>query len=95
MLARLAPARDHSLNDKTPMQHLTLYSTAHCSLCDQALELLFSMPGLAGVQLKVVDVADDDSLLERYGENIPVLRLGERELPAPFGPEELARFLAG
>ena len=94
MLARLAPARDHSLNDTELMQYLTLYSTSHCSLCDQALELLFSMPGLAGVQLKVVDVADDDSLLERYGENIPVLRLGERELPAPFGPEELARFLA-
>ena len=76
------------------MQYLTLYSTAHCSLCDQVLELLFSMPGLAGVQVEVIDVADADSLLERYGEIIPVLRLGERELPAPFGPEELARFLA-
>lgn len=77
------------------MQHLTLYSTSHCSLCDQALDLLFSMPGLAGVQLQVVDVADDDSLFERYGEKIPVLRLGERELHAPFGAEELARFLRG
>ncbi len=95
MLARLAPARDHSLNDTEPMQYLTLYSTSHCSLCDQALELLFSMPGLAGVQLEVIDVADDDSLLERYGEKIPVLRMGESELPAPFGPEELARFLRG
>lgn len=95
MLARLAPARDHSLNDTEPMQYLTLYSTSHCSLCDQALELLFSMPGLAGVQLEVIDVADDDSLLERYGEKIPVLRMGESELPAPFGSEELARFLRG
>jgi glutaredoxin len=77
------------------MQYLTLYSTSHCSLCDQALELLFSMPGLAGVQLEVIDVADDDSLLERYGEKIPVLRMGESELPAPFGSEELARFLRG
>ena len=95
MLARLASASDHSLNDTKPMQHLILYSTSHCSLCDQALELLFSMPGLAGVQLEVVDVADDDNLLSRYGENIPVLRIGERELPAPFGPEELACFLMG
>ena len=93
MLARLAPASDHSLNDNDTMQHLILYSTSHCSLCDQALELLFSMPGLPGVQLEVVDVANDDSLLERYGEKIPVLRLGERELAAPFGPEELAHFL--
>ena len=53
------------------------------------------MPGLSGVQLEVVDVADDDNLLERYGETIPVLRIGERELPAPFGPEELACFLMG
>ena len=95
MLARLAPARDHSLNDTELMQYLTLYSTSHCSLCDQALELLVSMPGLAGVQLEVIDVADDDSLLERYGEKIPVLRMGESELPAPFGSEELARFLRG
>ena len=53
------------------MQHLTLYSTSHCSLCEQALNLLFSTPGLAGVQLQVVDVADDDALLERYGEKSP------------------------
>jgi glutaredoxin len=76
------------------MRQLTLYSTSHCSLCDQALDLLFSMPGLAGLQLEVVDVAYDDVLLERYGDKIPVLRLGERELQAPFGPEELAFFLA-
>ena len=53
------------------------------------------MPGLAGLQLEVIDVANDDALLERYGDKIPVLRLGERELLAPFGPEELAVFLAG
>ena len=95
ILAWLAPGSDHSLSDSEPMQQLTLYSTSHCSLCDQALDLLFSMPGLAGLQLEVIDVANDDALLERYGDKIPVLRLGERELLAPFGPEELAVFLAG
>ncbi len=59
------------------------------------MDLLFSTPGLAGVQLQVVDVADDDALLERYGEKIPVLRLGDRELHAPFGAQELAHFLRG
>ena len=77
------------------MQHLTLYSTSHCSLCEQALDLLFSTPGLAGVQLQVVDVADDDALLERYGEKIPVLRLVDRQLHASFGAQELAHFLRG
>lgn len=95
ILAWLASASDHSLSNYDPMQHLTLYSTSHCSLCEQALDLLFSTPGLAGVQLQVVDVADDDALLERYGEKIPVLRLGDRELHAPFGAQELAHFLRG
>ena len=47
---------------------LVLYSTDHCTLCDQALELLFSMPELAGQAVRVVDVATDDALLSRYGE---------------------------
>lgn len=54
---------------------LVLYSTDHCTLCDQALELLFSMPELAGGALRVVDVATDDDLLSRYGERLPVLEL--------------------
>lgn len=54
---------------------LVLYSTDHCTLCDQALELLFSMPELAGQAVRVVDVATDDALLSRYGERLPVLEL--------------------
>jgi hypothetical protein len=54
---------------------LVLYSTDHCTLCDQALELLFSMPELAGLAVQVVDVATDDALLDRYGERLPVLEV--------------------
>ena len=54
---------------------LVLYSTDHCTLCDQALELLFSMPELAGQAVRVVDVATDDDLLQRYGERLPVLEV--------------------
>jgi hypothetical protein len=52
---------------------LILYSTDHCTLCDQALELLLSMPELAGQAVQVVDVATDDDLLDQYGERLPVL----------------------
>ena len=52
---------------------LILYSTDHCSLCDEALELIFSMPELAGHSVRVVDVALDEDLLERFGERLPVL----------------------
>lgn len=54
---------------------LVLYSTDHCTLCDQALELLFSMPELSGLAVQVVDVATDNALLDRYGERLPVLEV--------------------
>lgn len=39
--------------------NLVLFSTDHCTLCEQALDLLFSMPEIAGFSLQVIDVADD------------------------------------
>ena len=76
------------------MHRLILYSTTACTLCDQALDLLFATPAVAGMQLEVLDVATDDTLMERYGARIPVLRLGEAELAAPFDAKVLADFLA-
>lgn len=58
------------------------------------MDLLFATPAVAGMQLEVVDVATHDTLMERYGERIPVLRLGESELAAPFDAKVLADFLA-
>ncbi|NCF44627.1 MAG: glutaredoxin family protein [Proteobacteria bacterium] len=75
------------------MPQLVLYSTAHCGLCDSALELVIGLPAAAGMQLQVIDIAHDDALLERYGERIPVFRLGHRELQAPIDADGLARFL--
>ncbi len=70
---------------------LVLYSTDHCSLCEEALELLFSMPELAGQSVRVVDVALDDRLLDRFGERLPVLEVNSdddasaaRRLDWPF-----------
>ncbi|MCZ6644551.1 MAG: glutaredoxin family protein [Gammaproteobacteria bacterium] len=64
--------------------NLVLYSTDHCTLCEQALELLFSMPELQGCSLRVIDVATDPALTELYGERLPVLRSGDAELDWPF-----------
>lgn len=72
---------------------MTLLSTEHCSLCEQAIDLLASMPELRGMTLEVVDVAAYDDLLERYGERVPVLRFDERELDWPFGSPEVTRLL--
>ena len=75
---------------------LILYSTDHCALCEEALDLLLSMPELAGRSVRVVDLATlDDDLLERYGAKVPVLRAGDRELAAPFDREAVRAWLTG
>ena len=70
-------------------------STDHCTLCDQALDVLTSMPELRGLALVVVDVAQDTRLIERYGERLPVLLFRGRELDWPFTGADLRDWLAG
>jgi hypothetical protein len=72
---------------------LILYSTDHCSLCETALDMLLSMPDLQGLALNVVDIASDDHLVKRYGELLPVLCVGSRELVWPFTPENVLTFV--
>ncbi|MFM8354216.1 MAG: glutaredoxin family protein [Gammaproteobacteria bacterium] len=68
-------------------------STGACSLCEQALDLLISMPELRGTTLTVRDVALDDALTARYGARLPVLCAGARELDLPFNRAEVAQLL--
>jgi hypothetical protein len=76
---------------------LILFSTDHCTFCDEALELLLSMPELAGLSVRVVDVAADDALLEGLGDQVPVLEVREpsgiRRLAWPFAPDEVKSLL--
>ena len=53
-------------------------------MCEQALNMLFSMPELQGYSLTVVDVANDSLLTEQYGARLPVLDMGHQELAWPF-----------
>jgi len=72
---------------------LILFSTDHCTLCDEALELLLSMPELAGRSVQVVDVAADPELVDRYGEKLPVLEIHQdgtaRQLEWPFDAQRV------
>ena len=74
--------------------NLILYSTDHCTLCEQALDLLLSMPELQGVALAVVDVAGDDALEHRYGERLPVLSADGEVLDWPFDAADVRGFVA-
>tara|TARA_B100000676_G_C17974981_1_gene785603 strand:+ start:597 stop:821 length:225 start_codon:yes stop_codon:yes gene_type:complete len=72
---------------------VVLYTTVGCHLCEQARELVSMVaPDLT---LTLVDVAEDDELLARYGERIPVLMKESRELGWPFGLLDVQQFLAG
>ena len=72
---------------------LVLYATDHCTLCDTALDMLLGAPGLQGMTLDVIDVATDDALCQRYGDRLPVLLVGDRELDWPFSAEDVPAIL--
>ncbi len=52
------------------------------------------MPELSGLALRVVDVAAEDELLERYGERIPVLGFAGREIDSPLDRDGVIDLLA-
>lgn len=62
---------------------ILLYTTLGCHLCEQAEAIIRQiMP--ASWQLSYVDVAEDDALLQAYGERIPVVKINGQELAWPF-----------
>lgn len=76
------------------MNDLILYSTSACHLCESAVRLLGSMPELRRRPWRVVDIADDEALLERYGKRIPVLACCERERDWPFNADDVVDLMA-
>tara|TARA_R100000687_G_scaffold77201_1_gene69580 strand:- start:745 stop:987 length:243 start_codon:yes stop_codon:yes gene_type:complete len=72
--------------------NFTLYGTSACHLCELA-EAQLEQLCLEGRDLvyRKVDIAADDSLMERYGVLIPVLRRDHdgAELNWPFQPDDV------
>lgn len=84
MNARLFASRDSGLLLTMPDESYYLFGTIGCHLCEEAESL---MQGLA-LKWRYVDIATDESLLERYGTCIPVLRDEKGcELAWPFDEE--------
>lgn len=88
------------MDEHAPLPILTLYRRAECELCDEArlvLQALLEERAAAGMRLAAVrerDVADDPGLEERYGARVPVLRLGDEELPLAISSRAIRRFLS-
>lgn len=77
---------------------IELLSTSGCHLCEVAEQLLLeSLPQFGDAfACYVVDIADDDALIERYGTRIPVLLAPSGQaLDWPFDARALHAFLRG
>lgn len=75
------------------MKHVYLFSTSHCHLCETALAITMNILELE--QLKVIEIADDETLLARYSLKIPVLQRQDSfaELVWPFDEAAIRDFL--
>ncbi|HKJ94144.1 MAG TPA: glutaredoxin family protein [Gammaproteobacteria bacterium] len=77
------------------MREITLLGTVGCHLCEEAEALVMPVARRLGVEVRHVDIADDDTLTQRYATTIPVVRREDRdrELGWPFDTDSLYRFL--
>ena len=76
------------------MRHVTLYTKPGCHLCEAADALLARLAAEVPLTVTRVNIAEDEGLLARYGERIPVVRVGEVEVAAPLSEFKLRRALA-
>ncbi|MDT8310631.1 MAG: glutaredoxin family protein [Methylophaga sp.] len=73
---------------------VTLYTTAGCHLCELALAQLQNLQKTQRIEVRSVEIGDDDDLVERYGIRIPVIQcVNQQELDWPFALPELKAFL--
>jgi hypothetical protein len=82
------------LPNKMPtLIELKLYTTSHCHLCDQAIELLSKQQNII---LTIIEIADSDDLIQLYGSRIPVLQRLDNPFAVlnwPFNHREVLNFI--
>ena len=61
------------------MAMIEIYTKSDCCLCDDAKEVIYSLARQEDVDVKEVDIEKDSKLLERYGQQIPVVFVGGRK----------------
>lgn len=70
---------------------LTLYTTSHCHLCEQAETMLTSVSAKYDIQWLAHEIAYDENLLDLYGTKIPVIKRQDNnaEISWPFSAEAI------
>ena len=61
------------------MKELVLYSKPGCHLCDEMKRVVERVRQQTAFALREIDVSVDPELMERYGEEIPVLFVDDRK----------------
>ena len=74
----MAPTQDEGSSEALPQ--VVLYTRVGCSLCEQAEAALIALCEPLGFVLDARDVDQDATLLKRYGDRVPVVTCGAREL---------------
>ncbi|MDQ2962081.1 MAG: glutaredoxin family protein [Pseudomonadota bacterium] len=59
---------------------LTLLTRAYCHLCEEMRAEVAPLAAAAAVPVDEIDVDGDPALAARWGDRVPVLLAGEREL---------------
>jgi glutaredoxin len=59
---------------------LTVYSRSQCHLCEDMITALQRLQAANSFDFHTVDVDRDPALERRYGDKVPVLAYGDREL---------------
>jgi len=77
------------------MTQLVLYTTSHCHLCEQALELLIRLKKQHAINWITKEISDDDDLIEKYGIRIPVIQRidNQSELNWPFSENDIVMLI--
>ena len=77
------------------MRIINLYTTLGCHLCEQAEAIAQPIARRFDAQIRLVDIADSDALMARYGVLIPVLNIERtgKELNWPFTAQDVEYLL--
>lgn len=77
------------------MTQLVLYTTSHCHLCEQALELLIKLKEQYPIHWLTKEISNDDDLIDKYGIRIPVIQRldNQAELNWPFSEDDIVMLI--
>jgi len=59
---------------------LTVLSRAYCHLCEELIAALKQYQGRYSFEIEVIDVESSPRLEEKWGDKVPVLLDGDREI---------------